>query len=223
MSDRSVLKSGIDAMATVEAAAVTLLGVARQRGLDGTLDVGDDAVIVLRAAQCQDEQHYHALLAAGGRDVDAPFTIANEIVSDRTLLLITLLELKSVGIAGYMALARDWGSAGDPDHLEIAYQMGVVEAQHQALVHALVGVTPANDRAFARWLFADAVEAIGALGALGLLDGPGEEVAFPGPMDRICKGVFGLTPETTSTMLLPRPAVGETQPDATPGADSSSP
>ena len=202
----------------MEAAAVTLLGVARQRGLEGLLDVGEDAVIVLRAAQCQDEQHYHALRAAGGEPVAETFTIAEETVTDRTLLLIAVLELKAIGIAGYMALAREWAARGDLSQVEIAYQMGAVEAQQLSLAQALVGVTPANDRAFARWLFADPAEAIDALNALGLLAGPGAPAPFPGPMDRICKGVFGLTPETTAMMTLPRPPAGPAAAGATPVA-----
>ena len=195
MTDRDSLQAGLDALATMEAAAVTLLGVARQRGQDGDLDVGDDAVVILRAAQCQDEQHYHALAAAGGLPVMDTFTIPEGMVTDRTLLLVGILELKAIGIAGYMALAREWAARGDSMQVEIAYQMGAVEAQHLALAHALVGVTPANDRAFARWLFA---------------------VPFPGPLERNCRGVFGLTPETTATMTLPRPPVGQRTPAATP-------
>ena len=83
MTDRDSLQAGLDALATMEAAAVTLLGVARQRGQDGELDVGDDAVVILRAAQCQDEQHYHAL-AAGGLPVMDTFTIPEGMVTDRT-------------------------------------------------------------------------------------------------------------------------------------------
>ena len=88
------------------------------------------------------------------------------------------------------------------------------------LTHALVGVTPANDRAFARWLFADPAEAIDALKALDLLQGSAEPVPFPGPLERICRGVFGLTPETTATMTLPRPPVGQRTPEATPIASA---
>lgn len=216
MTDRTPLQPGLDALATVEAAAVTLLGVARQRGLDGDLDVGEDAVVVLRAAQCQDEQHYYVLLAAGGMPVAAAFTIQEETVTDRTLLLVAILELKALGIAGYMALARAWATRREPEQVELAYAMGIVEAQHLTLAHALVGVTPANDRAFARWLFADPAEALAGLQALGLLEGPGDPVPFPGPLDRVCRGVFGLTPETTATMTLPRPPVGETAEPAGP-------
>jgi hypothetical protein len=223
MTDRDSLQSGLDALATMEAAAVTLLGVARQRGQDGELDVGEDAAVILRAAQCQDEQHYHALIAAGGLPVADAFTIPEQIVTDRTLLLVGVLELKAIGIAGYMALAREWAVRGDVSQVEIAYQMGTVEAQHLALAHALVGVSPANDRAFARWLFADPAEAIDALNALGLLEGSAEPVPFPGPLDRVCRGVFGLTPETTATMTLPRPPVGQRTSAATPIASAETP
>ena len=216
MTDRDSLQSGLDALATMEAAAVTMVGVARQRDEDGDLDLGEDAAIVLRAAQCQDEQHYHALLAGGGVPIADTFTVPEQMVSDRTLLLVGILELKAIGIAGYMALARAWAAWGDLSQVEIAYQMGVVEAQHLALAHALVGVSPANDRAFARWLFADPGEAIDALDALDLLEGSGEPVPFPGPLDRNCRGVFGLTPETTEMMSLPRPPVGQGAPAATP-------
>jgi hypothetical protein len=220
MTDRDSLQSGLDALATMEAAAVTLLGAARQGDQDGVLDLGEDALVVLRAAQCQDEQHYHSLLATGGVPVADTFTLPEQMVTDRTLLLVGILELKAIGIAGYMALARAWAARGDVSQVEIAYQMGAVEAQHLSLTHALVGVSPANDRAFARWLFADPAEAIDALTALDLLEGTGESVPFPGPLDRICRGVFGLTPETTEMMTMPRPPVGQSIPAATPTASA---
>jgi len=213
---KQALQAGLDALTTMEAAAVTLLGVARQHGIDGKLDVGEDAAVVLRAAQCQDEQHYHFLRAVGGQHSADAFTVPEAAVTDRTRLLVAVLELKAAGIAGYMALAREWAQAGEPSQVEIAYQMGVVEGQHLALAQALVGVTPANDRAFARWLYADASDVMSALDALALLHGPDDPVAFPGPMDRICKGVFGLTPEPTALMTLPRPPVGTAPPAATP-------
>ena len=202
------LQAGLDALATYEAAAVTFLGVALQRAQDGTLDIGEDAGTVLTAAQCQDEQHYHEILAAGGQPLVAEFTIGDELLADRTYLLVSILELKAIGIAGYMALCREWASQGELEQVEIGYQMGAVEAQHLSLGQALVGVTPANDRAFARWLFADAAEATDALRKLSLLEGSGGPVPFPGPIDRYCRGIFGLTPETTATMTKPRPEVG---------------
>jgi len=208
MTDRDPLQAGLDALVTSEAAAVTLLGVALQRGLDGELDLGEDATTVLSAAQCQDEQHYHALIAAGAFPAVDAFTLPEEALADRTYLMVTVLELKAITVGGYMALNREWARMGNIEQVEITYQTGIVEGQHLALAHALVGVTPANDRAFARWLFARPAEALGALNALDLIEGPGNLVSFPGPLDRICRGIFGLTPETTGMMTQPRPAVG---------------
>ena len=206
MTDRFPVQPGLDAMATVEAAMVTFLGVAREAAAAGAFELDADSTTVFTAAQCQDEQHYYALLAAGGIPLTDAFTVAEQAVSDRTMMLVTMLELKAIGIAGYMALSRTWARLGNLDQVETTYQMGVVEAQHLALSHALVGVTPANDRAFARWLYVDAAEAATSLAALGLIEGSGNAVSFPGPIDRLCRGIFGLTPVTTSEMTRPRPA-----------------
>lgn len=198
------LQPALSALATVEAAAVTLIGVALQASADGDLETGEDLDTILLAAQCQDEQHYHQLTSSGGEPLSTTFTIAPDMLADRTYLLVFLLELKAITTAGYMALARAWAEQGDPDQVEICYQMGVVEGQHAALFQALVGLRPANDRAFARWLFVGAEEAADALARLGLLDGDGDTADFPGPVDRICRGIFGLTPETTTEMTAPR-------------------
>lgn len=208
MTDRFPVQPGLDAMATVEAAMVTFLGAAREAAAAGAFELDADSTTVFTAAQCQDEQHYYALLAAGGVPLTDAFTISEPSVTDRTMMLVTMLELKAIGIAGYMALSRTWARLGNLDQVETVYQMGVVEAQHLALSHALVGVTPANDRAFARWLYVDAAETADSLAALGLIEGPGTAIAFPGPIDRLCRGIFGLTPVTTSEMTRPRPVVG---------------
>ncbi|MFT4038443.1 MAG: hypothetical protein QM692_09705 [Thermomicrobiales bacterium] len=199
------LQPALAALATAEAAAVTLMGVALQAAADGDLETDDDLDTILRAAQCQDEQHYHQLVANGGDPASTEFSVPEQMLSERTYLLVYLLELKAITIAGHMALARAWAELGDGDQVEISYQMGVVDGQHAALFQALVGLRPANDRAFARWLFADASEALAALATLGVLDGEGEPATFPGPVDRICRGIFGLTPETTTAMTAPRP------------------
>ena len=198
------LQPALSALATVDAAAVTLMGVAIQTSADGDLETGEDLDTILRAAQCQDEQHYHLLTSIGGESLSDTFTIPPEMMADRTYLLIFLLELKAITMAGYMALARAWAELGDLDQVEICYQMGVVDGQHAALFQALVGLRPANDRAFTRWLFANAAEATDALTQLGMLDGDGDRADFPGPVDRICRGIFGLTPETTTEATAPR-------------------
>lgn len=209
-------QADLDALATLEAAGVTLLGAARQRGEgpESALDFGDTAVGVLRAAQCQDEAHYHFLRSIGATPRTISFILPADALVDLPSLLRTLASLESIAVAAHMALARQATEIGDSTLVEVAFQMGAVDAQHEALARILAGALPANTRAFARWRFVAARDAADALADLGFGDGgDGEDteegaVAFPGPLDRLCAGVSGLVPETTADALRSTPPVG---------------
>jgi hypothetical protein len=128
-----------------------------------------------------------------------------------------------------MAAARQFAAGGDPRLVEIAYQIGAVEAQHQAMVRVFLGERLPTDRAFAKWLFRDPAEAVQALTDLRYIGGGGRAYEYPGPVDRYCRGVFGLVPETTDEQPepTPRPAASpvvspaaspEGSPEASPAA-----
>ena len=210
------LQAGLDAAITVEAAVVTFVGVARDRGVAGSLDLGPEVVRFLRAAQCADEAHYHFLASIGAVPEATEFAMPEDALGDRESFLRTLSDLEAIGVGAHMAVARRVAELGDPHLVEIAYQMGAVDAQHQALARYLAGAFPANDRAFARWRFAEPAEAGAALRGTGFLDAADELVAFPGPVDRVCRGVFGLVPETTEDALAFAGATDEAPPAATP-------
>ena len=199
--------AGLDAAITVEAAGVTFVGVVRQRGANGELDLGPEATRFLEAAQCQDEAHYHFLLSVGAVPRETAFSLPAAGLADREGVLQTLTELEAIGVGVYMAAARRFAEEAEPRLVEIAYQMGAVDAQHHALARYQLGARPANDRAFARWRFVEAADAAAALAELGFGDGE-DAVAFPGPVARLCAGVFGLVPETTEDALVPLPPVG---------------
>jgi hypothetical protein len=184
----------IDPLATLEALLVTLVGVGRQRG--DRLEIGAEAARYLRAAQCEDEAHYHFLIAAGA-EAETTFTIPDRVFRDRETFLGILLEIKEVAVGAAMAAARQFATLGDLRLVEIAYQIGTVEAQHLALTRLYRGELVANDRAFAKWRFNAAAEAAQMLVDDGYIEGNGDEVDFPGPLSRQCRGVFGLVPETT--------------------------
>jgi hypothetical protein len=189
------VKSAIDAAITLEAFAVTLLGVARDRGRRLALSPAD--VRFLRAAQCEDEAHYHFLQAAGAAASAGTFTIANATFENRVTFFRTLVRVEDIAVGAYMAAARQFAAQGELRLVEIAYQIGAVEAQHQALAKALLGDDLPNDRAFAQWRFRSPAGAVAALTDAGYIGGAGQGYAFPGPVDRYCRGVFGLVPETT--------------------------
>jgi hypothetical protein len=184
----------IDPLATLEAFLVTLVGVGRQRGDD--LEIGTDVSRFLRAAQCEDEAHYHFLTAADAT-AETTFSIPDDVFRNRDSFLNSLLETKETTVGAMMTAARQFATLGDLRLVEIAYQIGTVEAQHLALTRLFLGEQVASDRAFARWRFATTAEAAQTLTGAGFLDGNGDEFDFPGPLSRQCRGVFGLVPETT--------------------------
>ena len=211
--EASDLQASLDAAITVEAACVTFVGVARQRAVEGGLELDPDTVRFLRASQCEDEAHYHFLASLGAAETAAAYSIPERGLADRAGFVEALIALEAISVGAYMAAARRFAELGEPRLVEVAYQMGAVDAQHEVLARHLLGVRPAHDRAFAKRRFVDPAEAGAALATIGFVGG-GETHAFPGPVDRLCRGVFGLVPETAEDALVPLPAVGT--PVATP-------
>lgn len=212
------VRTTLNALITGEALAVTIIGVARQRGSDGQLSLGNEMLQFLRAAQCEAEAHYHFLESAGASPSVSAFTTPDGMLDDQPSLLRALIELKGLTVGAYMLATRTFSLAGDSRLVEIAYQAGATEAQHLTLARYLLGERPANDRAFARLRFVEIAEFGTALATAGYL-GESDAVGYPGPVDRYCRGVFGLVPETTADVLsvaTPFPALSS--PVATPVA-----
>jgi hypothetical protein len=189
------LLDAMNAAITLEAFAVTLYGAARGRGDEIALD--DATTRFVRAAQCEEEAHYHFFEAAGAVPSRTTFSIAARPLSNQARFLNALLEVETLLVGAHMALARLCASAGDLRLVEIAYQIGAVHAQHQAMSRMLAGERIGADRAFAGWMFHEPSEAVTALTELGYIGGDGDPVTYPGPVDRYCRGVTGLVAEAT--------------------------
>jgi hypothetical protein len=219
-AELQALQDGLDASCTVQAATVTFIGVARQLGADGLLDLGPETVRFLRASQCQDEAHYHFFQQVGAQAFVTAFAMPAGSLADRAAFLRTLIDLEEIAIGASMAMARRFAEYADFNLVEIAYQMGAVDAQHQALARHLLGEVPANERAFAEWRYFDLLEVEAALFDSGFLDEGDDLIAFPGPVARNCDGVFGLVPKTTDDArgLLP-PAAPEAEASPAAGDD----
>lgn len=211
---------------TAEGVLVTLLGVARTRATELTLD--EASVRLIRAAQCEEYAHFNNLVSAGAAPATTQYTIPDQILQDPTSFLATWLELEQIMIGMYMAASRQFAANGDLDLVEIAYQIGAVEAQHQALIRQLNGDRNPADRAFAAWQYRETAGALNEIERLGFIGGKGNTYDYPGPGDRYCRGITGLVAETTSDQtppdVTPAPRRGATpsseQPQASPVNDS---
>jgi hypothetical protein len=205
------LGNTINAAITLEAFAVSFYGAAR----GGDVNMRDDVAQFARTAQCEEDAHYHFFEAAGAAPITTSFTIPERQLKSQGIFLGALLDVESLLVGMYMAATRQFAASGDLRLVEIGYQIGAVEAQHVALTRQLLDEPIPADRAFAQWLFEDPAEAVTALEDLGYIGGNGETVNYPGPVDRQCRGVTGLVPETTED----KPA-DELPPAASPQADA---
>jgi hypothetical protein len=213
------VQDSLNVLITLETVAVTMLGVARGRGQ--RMKLTDDDVRIIRAAQCEEDAHYHFLEASGGVPSTSTVSLANANFKDRATFLRNWRDFEEISVATYMAAANQFAQLGDARLVEVSYQIGAIEAQHQVLARTLLGDRLPNDRAFAKWMFSSVAEAGDALVSLGYIDGSGKKYDYPGPVDIFCRGVFGLVPETTE-LVSPSPeaspaASPEASPEATPG------
>jgi hypothetical protein len=190
---------------TLEAFAVTFYGAARGRGDD--LELSDVVSRFIRVAQCEEEAHFHFFSVAGAVPATSSFTIANQRVAGQERFLRALLEVETLLVGAHMALVRRFAQGGDLRLVEIGYQIGAVEAQHQAMTRSLLGERLPADRAFAKWMFREPADAVARLQELGYIRGEGDDYVYPGPSGRNCRGVTGLVPEATEDQPVdaPRP------------------
>lgn len=216
-SELEALQDGLDACCTLQAVKVTFVGVARKLGADGVLDLGPETVRFLRASQCQDEAHVHFFQQLGAALIAPAFAMPAGSMVDRETFLRALIDLEQIAVGASMAMARRFAEYADFNLVETSYQIGAVDAQHEALARHLLGVRPANDRAFARWRYFDLLEVEDALYATGFMDDGDDVIAYPGPVARNCAGVFGLVPETTDDALSLLPPI--VLPTETPAAE----
>ncbi len=204
--------SALNDAVTAEGLLVTLLGIARTKAADLALD--EETVRLIRAAQCEDEAHFNNLVSFGAAPTTGRYTIDDAIFVDAGSFLTKWVALKNIMVGLYLSAAREFGEDENYDLVELAFQIGTVEAQHYALLRQFLGERMPADRAFPEWQFQSTSEAIDAIRELGFIAGPGTVVDYPGPGDRYCRGITGLVAET---------AADQTQPDVTPDPDAASP
>lgn len=192
----------MSALATLEAYAVTFLGVARQRG--GELDLDAGVRRLLRTAQCEHEAHHSFWLVEGGFQQTSRFALDSTHLEAGEAILAALIDLTGLLQAAYQAAARFFAETWQFRYVEVATQVSAVEAQQQAVARMLAGETIPVDRAFAPWRFRAAVDAVAALDERGVFateDDDEDTVTFPGPLERNCRGVSGLVPETVEDQM----------------------
>lgn len=190
----------LDIAVTAEALAVTALGGALQAAGAKKLGLNAEQVQFVTAARAEEQAHYNVLVAAGGKPITTTFTLPDpKIVSDVPTFLNTVIGLEEAFVAAYMAALQVFSIWGKPDLVQLAYQIGAVEAEHRAharfyAVSAGVISGVPNNVAFEKAMFTSVGAAADALKQLGWIGGSGAKLTFPGPGAIDTSGVMQLKP-----------------------------
>jgi hypothetical protein len=190
----------INIAATAEAFAVTALGGALDNAAKGMLALNAEQQQTLRAARAEEQAHYAYLTGAGAKPLTTTFTVPDaKIVTDVPTFLKTLIMLEEAFIAAYMAAAQEFAILGQGRLVQVALQIGAIEAEHRAgarfyaINAGILSGTP-NDVAFEKALFTSVGQAAAALQSLGFIGGSGTQITYPGP---------GTIDNTGVTQLMP--------------------
>jgi len=218
--DSSAIQQALNIAITAESLAVTFYGVARKLNDDGKLDI-KDLIPYVESVQCEEQAHYNFLDAAGATPLVTSFTIPEAAVKDKASFLGAVVGLETIFVSAYLTAARLMAQEGELQLVEIAYEIGAIEAQHLVLAKAASGAQPPNDRAFAQRIYDDLNQAVQALKEAGYIGGAGTKYDAPGPEDPVCRGIFGLVPETTQAATPAASPVAS--PAASPAAATPAP
>ena len=190
----------INIAATAEALAVTALGGALDSAAKGNLALNAEQVQFVTAARAEEQAHYAYLTGAGAKPLTTTFTLPDtKIVTDPATFLKTVIGLEEAFIAAYLAAAQEFAILGQAALVQVALQIGGVEAEHRA--HArfyafsagVISEVP-NNIAFEQAMFTTVGAAADALTKLGWINGSGPELVYPGPGTIDFTGIQGRKP-----------------------------
>jgi hypothetical protein len=105
------VQDSVNVLITLESVAVTMLGVARERGK--RMKLTDDDVRIIRAAQCEEDAHYHFLEASGGAPSTSTASLANVVFKNRATFLRNWRDFEEISVAAYMAAVTQFAQLGD--------------------------------------------------------------------------------------------------------------
>jgi hypothetical protein len=191
----------INIAATAEALAVTALGGALDSAAKGRLGLNDEQQQVIKAARAEEQAHYAYLTGAGAKPLTTTFNLPDpKIVTDVATFLNTVIALEEAFIAAYLAAAQEFAILGQPKLVQVALQIGAVEAEHRAharfyaIVGGVIKDAVPNNLAFEKALFGSVGEAAAALQKLGFIGGSGPAITYPGPGQIDNTGITQLNP-----------------------------
>ena len=137
----------------IAATAETLAVIFYTQGLENAkwLYLSNPAFLDLEAARLEEMQHLQFLLKQGAKPLTKTFSFPKGADTFKNLgkFIQTQQLLETLFVAAYIVAAKEFALLQKPDLVQIAGQIGAVEAEHRAIGRAIGGLRPANNEAFA--------------------------------------------------------------------------
>ena len=202
---------------TVEHFGVTFLGYGIDNIKQGKFSkpVPPAVLAVLEAARAQEQFHLDFFKQAGGVPLTTTFTLPDPaLITDYDKFFAALVQEETRETALEIAAMNTFTALQRPDLVKVAFQYAAEEAEHRLLANYALGSRPANDRAFAQALYANAADIVTDLKNVGIIGGTGTPIAYPGPgtidptnvIERVPGGVAVACTAAPGTSPSPSPA-----------------
>lgn len=171
------------------------------------LDLGERAILDLKAAQVEEQLHLSFLLKQGAKPLTNVFSFpfGKATFTNFQLFLKTQQTLEAAHTAAYIAAVNQFALLNRPDLAVIAAQIATVESEHRAIGRAIGGLAPANNQAFTPAPFQSVSAAAAALKKGGFLT-PKDDNSFKfQPASVNFNGVSARTPTVFPMKAAPTP------------------
>jgi hypothetical protein len=104
----------------------------------------------IQAALIEEQIHQTFLAKQGAKALTNKFSFpfGNNTFTNFNHFITVQQQLEALFVAAYIAAGKEFAMLGRPDLVQVAAQIGGVEAEHRAIGRAIGGMKPANNRAF---------------------------------------------------------------------------
>jgi hypothetical protein len=147
----------------------------------------------IQAALIEEQIHQTFLAKQGAKALTNTFSFpfGNDTFRNFNHFITVQQLLEALFVAAYIAAGREFAQLGRPDLVQIAAQIGGIEAEHRAIGRAIGGMRPANNRAFETLLVNAVADAPAVLKKDGFLNPqPGNSFVFK-PVSTMMNGLSG--------------------------------
>ena len=114
------------------------------------LGFNDTARMDIKAALIEEQLHLNFLAKNGAKPLTRTFSFPDGIDTFRQMEMFIRTQqwLETLFVAAYIVAGKEFAMLKRPDLVQVAGQIGTVEAEHRAVGRAIGGLRPADNHAF---------------------------------------------------------------------------